>query len=71
MKRLAARVLLPLVAATAFTGLAAGVASAASPAPADSPVWLVPGVDLGSVIGPLGQPVLLLAPVFGLITAVS
>jgi hypothetical protein len=68
MKRLAVRVLLPLVAATAFTGLAGGVASAA---PADSPVWLVPGVDLGGVLGPLGQPVLLLAPVFGLITAVS
>ena len=74
MKRLAARVLLPLAAATALTGLAGGVASAAnaaSPAPADSPVGLVPGVDLGGVLGPLGQPVLLLAPVFGLITAVS
>ena len=68
MKRLAARVLLPLAAATALTGLAGGVASAD---PAQGPVWLVPGVDLGSVLGPLGQPVGLLAPVFGLITAVS
>ena len=68
MKRLAARVLLPLAAATALTGLAGGVASAD---PAHGPVWLVPGVDLGSVLGPLGQPVGLLAPVFGLVTAVS
>ncbi|WP_206787522.1 hypothetical protein [Amycolatopsis sp. MtRt-6] len=68
MKRLAARVLLPLAAATAFTGLAAGVAGAD---PADGSVWLVPGVDLGSVLGPLGRPVDLLAPVFGLVTAVS
>jgi hypothetical protein len=68
MKRLAARVLLPLVAATAFTGLAAGVASAG---PTDGSVWLVPGVDLGGVLGPLGRPVDLLAPVFDLITAVS
>jgi hypothetical protein len=68
MKRLAARVLLPLVAATAFTGLAAGVAAAD---PTDGSVWLVPGVDLGSLLGPLGQPVDLLAPVFDLITAVS
>ncbi|HWD03596.1 MAG TPA: hypothetical protein VG674_14200 [Amycolatopsis sp.] len=68
MNRLAARVLLPLAAATAFTGLAGGVAGAA---PTDGSVWLVPGVDLGSVLGPLGQPVDLLAPAFGLITAVS
>ncbi|MGW3966491.1 hypothetical protein ACWED2_42210 [Amycolatopsis sp. NPDC005003] len=68
MKRLAARVLLPLAAATALTGLAGGVASAD---PTDGSGWLVPGVDLGSVLGPLGQPVGLLAPVFGLVTAVS
>ena len=68
MKRLAARVLLPVVTAAAFTGLAAGVASAD---PADGSVWLVPGVDLGGVLGPIGQPVDLLAPVFDLITAVS
>ncbi|MET8994866.1 hypothetical protein [Amycolatopsis sp. NPDC004169] len=68
MKRLAARVLLPLAAATALTGLAGGVAGAD---PTQGPVWLVPGVDLGSVLGPVGQPVGLLAPVFDLITAVS
>ncbi|MGW5716601.1 hypothetical protein ACWEVP_10605 [Amycolatopsis sp. NPDC003865] len=68
MKHALARVVLPLVAATAFTGLAAGVASAD---PTDGSVWLVPGVDLGSVLGPVGRPVDLLAPVFDLITAVS
>ena len=68
MKRLAARVLLPLAAATVLTGLAGGVAGAD---PTSGPVWLVPGVDLGSVLGSLGQPVGLLAPGFGLVTAVS
>ncbi|UOZ09632.1 hypothetical protein [Amycolatopsis sp. WQ 127309] len=64
MKRLAARVLLPLAAATALTGLAGGVAGAD---PTDGSVWVGPGLDLGSVLGPVG----LLAPVFGLITAIS
>jgi hypothetical protein len=68
MKRLAARVLLPLAAATVLTGLAGGVADAD---PTDGSVWVVPGLDLGSVLGPVGQPVDLLAPVFDLITAVS
>ncbi|MDT7801685.1 MAG: hypothetical protein QOI78_5118 [Actinomycetota bacterium] len=68
MKRLAARVLLPLAAAAVLTGLAGGVASAD---PTDGSVWVVPGLDLGSVLGPIGQPVDLLAPVFDLITAVS
>ena len=69
MKRFAARVLLPLAAAVAFVPLAGGVASAA---PAGGPaVWLVPGVDVGSLLGPVGQPLDLLAPVYGLITAIS
>jgi hypothetical protein len=68
MKRLAARVLLPLAAAIVLTGLAGGVASAD---PTDGSVWVVPGLDLGAVLGPIGQPVDLLAPVFDLITAVS
>ncbi|MEV4596600.1 hypothetical protein AB0K15_04275 [Amycolatopsis sp. NPDC049253] len=62
MKR---RILLTLAAAALFTGLGAGVADA------EPAVWAVPGVDLGGVLGPLGQPVDLLAPVFGLITTVS
>ncbi|MET7994532.1 hypothetical protein ABZU76_26935 [Amycolatopsis sp. NPDC005232] len=62
MKR---RILLTLAAAAVFTGLGAGVADA------EPAVWAVPGVDLGGVLGPLGQPVGLLAPVFGLITTVS
>ncbi|WP_326956083.1 hypothetical protein [Amycolatopsis sp. NBC_01286] len=68
MKRLAARVLLPLAAATVLTGLADGVAGAD---PTDGSVWVAPGLDLGGVLAPIGQPVGLLAPVFGLITAIS
>ncbi|HWD02538.1 MAG TPA: hypothetical protein VG674_08820 [Amycolatopsis sp.] len=66
MKR---RILLTLAAAAAFTALGTGAADAA---PAGPPaIWAVPGVDLGGVLGPLGQPVDLLAPVYGLITTVS
>lgn len=69
MKRTAARILLPLAAAAAFTGVAAGVADAA---PAGPPaVWVVPGLDLGSVLGPVGQPLDLLSPVYGVLTALS
>ncbi|MEW2500875.1 hypothetical protein AB0878_10370 [Amycolatopsis sp. NPDC047767] len=62
MKR---RILLTLTAAAVFTALGAGVADA------DPAVWALPGVDLGGVLGPVGQPVALLAPAFGLITIVS
>ncbi|MFI5609977.1 hypothetical protein [Amycolatopsis sp. NPDC051903] len=63
------RILLPLAAAAVFTALCAGVADAAPAGPAA--VWAAPGVDLGSVLGPLGQPVDLLAPGYGLLTTVS
>lgn len=106
MKRIAARILLPLAAAGAFAGFAGGAASAATPDPsaAGQPgglpslptgglpslptpglpglpgaptgggpsVWVVPGLDAGSLLGPTAQaPAQLLAPVFNLVTAVS
>ena len=71
MKRTLARVLLPLAAAAAFTGLAGGVAGAATLTPSDAPIWALPGLDVGSLLGPVGQPLELLAPVYGLITLIS
>ncbi|MEC3979168.1 hypothetical protein [Amycolatopsis sp. H20-H5] len=82
MKRIAARVVLPIAAAAALTGLAGGIATAA-PAPglpslpalptSGAPaIWAVPGLDAGGLLGPSVQaPTQLLAPVFGLITLVS
>jgi hypothetical protein len=77
MKRIAARVLLPLAAAGALSGLAGGIASADTlpglPAAGGDPaVWLVPGVDLGGLLGPaVPVPTDALAPIFGIITPIS
>ncbi|MFD9959123.1 hypothetical protein [Amycolatopsis sp. NPDC058986] len=70
MKRIAARVLLPLAAAAVLTGVAGGVADAA---PAEgTPIWVTPDLDLGGLLGPAVQaPTQLLAPIFGLITPIS
>ncbi|GAA4540172.1 hypothetical protein [Amycolatopsis samaneae] len=70
MKRIAARVLLPLAAAAALTGVAGGVADAA---PADTPhIWVTPDLDLGGLLRPtVPAPTQLLAPIFGLITPIS
>lgn len=77
MKRIAARVLLPLAVAGALSGLAGGVASAA-PLPGlptgggDPAVWLIPGVDLGGLLGPaVAVPTDVLAPIFGIVTPIS
>ncbi|ANN20812.1 hypothetical protein SD37_37945 [Amycolatopsis orientalis] len=77
MKRIAARVLLPLAVAGALSGLAGGVASAdplpAPPAGGGGPgLWLIPGVDLGGLLGPaVTAPTGVLAPIFGIITPIS
>ncbi|WP_410650127.1 hypothetical protein [Amycolatopsis sp. cmx-4-54] len=74
MKRIAARVLLPLAVAGALSGLAGGVASA-DPLPAGGgapAVWLIPGLDLGGLLGPtVPVPTDVLAPIYGLITPIS
>lgn len=75
MKRMTARILLPLAAAGVLFGLAGGVADAAPAAPAADPgtaIWAIPGLDLGSLLGPtVGAPTQVLAPVFGIITLIS
>ena len=74
MTRIAARILLPLAAAGAFAGLAGGVAEAAETdaGPAAPPIWVVPGLDAGGLLGPTTQaPAQLLAPVFAAITAIA
>ncbi|MFI5562962.1 hypothetical protein ACIA2T_27085 [Amycolatopsis japonica] len=75
MKRIAARVLLPLALVGALSGLAGGVASA-DPLPglhAGGPaVWLIPGLDLGGLLGPtVPVPTDVLAPIYGIITPIS
>ncbi|MGW4127112.1 hypothetical protein [Amycolatopsis japonica] len=76
MKRIAARVLLPLALAGALSGLA-GVASA-DPLPGlptgggNPAVWLIPGLDLGGLLGPtVPVPTDVLAPIYGIITPIS
>jgi hypothetical protein len=76
MKKISARVLIPLAAASALFGLAGGVADAApapvAPTAQDTPIWVTPGLDLGAWLGPAIQdPTQLLAPVFYLITLTS
>ena len=55
-------------AAAALTLSATGVASASESAAQDTPIWLVPGVDLGSLLGSTTSVPGALAPVFGLLT---
>lgn len=78
MKRMTARILLPLAAAGVLFGLAGGVADAAPAAPAApaaapaTAIWVIPGLDLGSLLGPsIAAPTQVLAPVYGLITLIS
>jgi hypothetical protein len=75
MKRMTARILLPLAAAGVLAGLAGGVAAAAPATPAAAPapaIWALPGLDLGSLLGPsVAAPTEVLAPVYGLITLIS
>lgn len=67
--KLVRRILLPLAAAVVLTGVAGGVADAATLS--DAPIWALPGLDVGGLLGPVGQPLELLAPVYDLITLVS
>ncbi|WP_205215126.1 hypothetical protein [Amycolatopsis albispora] len=67
MKKLVSRVLVTGVAVAAFSGAAGGVASAAD----STPIWVLPGVDLGSVLDPtIGIPGGL-APVFDLLKLIG
>ncbi|WP_026360392.1 hypothetical protein [Amycolatopsis nigrescens] len=73
MKRTVSRVLVSVAAAAAFSGIAGGVADAApAPAAQETPIWLLPGVDLGGLLEPtVNLPAQLLAPVFDVITFIA
>ena len=64
----ASRLIAGTLAAATLTLTAAGVASATEQTPQDVPVWLIPGADLGSLLGPTTTLPEALAPVFGLLT---
>jgi hypothetical protein len=71
MKKIAARILIPIATASVLLGLAGGVASAA-PVVQDTPIWALPGLDVGGLLGPLVQaPTELLAPIYGILTLIS
>ncbi|GAA1946420.1 hypothetical protein [Amycolatopsis minnesotensis] len=73
MKRIAVRAAVTVAAAAAFAGVAGGVADAApSHAQEGTPIWLLPGVDVGPLLDPaILAPANLLAPVYGLITLIG
>jgi hypothetical protein len=61
------RVVITTVAAAAMVLLGAGTANAA-----DFPIWALPGLDIGSVLGPtVPVPTEVLAPVDGLLKFIS
>jgi hypothetical protein len=63
VRKLIVRSLVAGVAGAAALGLGSGVASA------DTPIWLVPGVDAGSLLSPTtGAPTSALAPIDSLLT---
>lgn len=63
MRRIAARTAMIAAAGAALFAVTGGVAAA------ETPVWLLPGVDAGQLLGPTTQlPEQALAPVFDLIT---
>jgi hypothetical protein len=70
MKRLLANALLGGVFTIVLTGAATGVANAEpAPSPDDPPaVWLAPGLDGGTLLGPtIPAPSEVLAPLYGVV----
>jgi hypothetical protein len=65
MKRTAVRVLGTLVAVAALSLATGGVASA------EVPIWVLPGVDLGTVLDPTTGVPGALAPVFDLLKLIG
>lgn len=63
MRKLIVRSLVAGLAGAAALGLGSGVASA------DTPIWLVPGVDAGALLSPTTDlPASALGPIDGLLT---
>ncbi|HVV08874.1 hypothetical protein [Amycolatopsis sp.] len=64
MRRVVSRALVAGAVGAAVFALGSGIASAD-----ETPIWLVPGVDAGSVLDPtIGLPTAALAPVDSLLT---
>lgn len=67
MRRLTWRTLTTAVVALALAAVTGGVAEAA-----ETPVWLLPGADVGVLLGPTVQlPTALLEPVAGLLNSLG
>ncbi|MFO7193965.1 hypothetical protein [Thermocrispum sp.] len=67
MRNALQRVAVLTVAVLGLLGLSHGVAGAA-----ELPVWVLPGVDVGGVVGPISQlPTQALAPVYQVITLIA
>ncbi|MFF5987647.1 hypothetical protein [Prauserella flavalba] len=68
LTRAAARVAASLALTAGALGLAGGVA-AAEPA---APIWLLPGADVGPLLGPVaGVPADVLAPIYSVLTVLA
>lgn len=65
------RVLTTGFAVATLSLTATGVASAAEQTSQNTPIWLIPGVDLGPVLGPTTGLPEALAPVFGLLSLIG
>jgi hypothetical protein len=69
MKKTLSRILVPCAGVAVAMVLGGGVAGAAD---ASTPVWVLPGVDLGPVLSPtIGAPTQLLAPVDAALTLLA
>lgn len=69
--KMVSRVVAAGFAAATLTLTATGVASATELSPQDTPIWLVPGVDLGSLLGATTDLPGSLAPLFGLLSLIG
>ncbi|TCP47890.1 hypothetical protein EV191_11195 [Tamaricihabitans halophyticus] len=69
--RKTSRVLVVMASTAALFGIGAGAASAEA-VESSTPVWALPGVDIGPLAAPLATvPTEVLAPVYGVITAAT
>ena len=79
MKKSIVRIVAGTAVALAAVAVTGGIASAAPAAPtptattsSDTPIWLIPGVDLGSILDPtIGIPAQVFAPVDGLLNYIG
>lgn len=68
MRKVVSRLLVTAAVGAAVLGVTGGVASA-DDGSGSTPIWVLPGVDAGSLLGPaVGLPTELLAPIDGVLT---